>query len=179
MNIHGFREWMRDRSSAVGVVAGVVLLLAIGYSAWTSGRSVVADAEKPKAYFVDDHTGELAVRNADELPPIVEASSGKTLVKAFFFTCSTPDAKWLAYCSKFDPAGIEQIRADLRNPPAGLPPGELPPSVQKNLLVRAAAKGSPWLAASSPQGVALMTRFRCPHATQHPFTPCLPEVPSN
>lgn len=136
-------------TSSVLIIVIVAVLIYAAYSLGFLGRKSGPDPATTKAFFIDEETGEIEVHMANEIPPLVGKSGKPTVVRAFFFTNSTDEAKKFVYLERYTPEG-KQAAETLRT---GQPPtAELLESLRRGMQVRSPEPNAPWYYVQTPEG---------------------------
>lgn len=166
VSLRNFSENHKFAAIAVGAVP-LVLACVLVISHYTSPP----EPDWPKAYFIDEETGDVSVRLADEFPPLPGADGKPTVVRAIYVTFSTPENKALAYLEKYTDQAKAQLQKD-KGENKGIALAQ--PQLLSGLLVRRPDKGSPWLVAGSADAGKLMDEVFKPGPSGAPPRMCPP-----
>jgi len=125
----------------------------------------------PMAYYQDEETGEVTIRPANEIPPLLGRSGRPTVVRVVYLTASTVDKKFVGYFEKF----TDEARARQTPTAAGNGAISLVPFTMAGILIRRPEAGSPWVGADSPEGLKMIEAIYRPKPDAPVLRSCLPE----
>jgi len=169
MLVESLRSFAKQSPMLSMVLASALVVLTLGFIIYQQLPTGLPDW--PPAYFIDEETGVVTIQNADLIPPLPGKDGNLTVVKAIYLTSGTDDKKFLAYYEKYTEETREKVakaKSSARGP-LGILPG-----VREGMLVRSPSAGSPWVLASSPEGVKLMNSIFKPGSGAPMLYPSLP-----
>lgn len=185
-NLNKIREALQQQAVVVASVALLVVLLMVWWVSLNLGL-LSTQAAAPRAYFIDEETGETSIHLADEIPPLLGKSGKPTVVQLIYYTCGSCADRKPAYYRKFTPETREILKkvrtANLTpatpSPSASGPDGRTNPWILllgagQGELVRLPQTGSPWIPLLSAPGSKLVEELssKCPDPTT--FQLCVP-----
>ena len=108
----------------------------------------------PKAFFLDEDTGQEQTLTTADVPPLLAPSGKPSLVKAVFVSNDTGSTRKLAYLLKYSPAAKAALETLAKQPAMAVPPALA--AAKEPPLVRSPASPQ-WFPADSDQGRQIMS----------------------
>jgi hypothetical protein len=96
---------------------------------------------------MDEETGTVTIRPADDVPPLIGTGGKPTVVRAYYFTVGNSTNKRLAFLEKYTDEGKAIVQTQIAQGSAYR--GML---CQKGRLIRKPEAGSPWVDVASAEG---------------------------
>jgi hypothetical protein len=160
------RESINRNTAVIGVIALVVAIVALTFIVRQFFPRPTG--QTPQVYFYDISNKTTTIGPKTNYPPLIGSTGQPTVVYAFYFTCSTPENKYLAYLEKYSP----QTQQMLHNTVNGSAQINNQRTTSPDILVCLPSDTANWVPVNSPEGLKIIQLQPCPEG--HMPQQCLP-----
>jgi hypothetical protein len=164
------RETINKNPRVTGIVAGCVVLLAIGAIFWQGlgSSNSAANAPLPKTYFTVDDGKTFFPDLATRVPPFTTAD-GKTAYRVRVIHCASTGKLSVAHLEKFSEADRQRLEANLKDPKAARVMAEFSVgTIEPNVMVKKPLTGDRGWVTNTPQTARqyeAIIQAKCPDGT--------------
>jgi hypothetical protein len=162
MSFDDVRQWANNHPVACAAPILLVIVVAIYAGVHRSGGPTPV-AYDLKLYYYDEDSGETVIRTDKDIPPLLNAQGKRSLVRATYMTAGDSSQKTLVYLMKYTDEAKAALDEEVRK--KGFLDALTARGYEGGCLIRKPAPGSPWVPASSAEGLAIVNSFQLENKT--------------
>lgn len=150
------RDTVNANSKVVALVLIVVIVVALAYlikSNFMRNTPVFST----KGYFIDEETGEVKVLEKSQHAPLLGASGKPTVVRVYYFTCTSCKERKPIYYEKF----TDEAKAIIDRPDRNQWTPQDETIVRMGTMIRSPEPNSPWYNVMTKEANDIKARIEC------------------